>query len=214
MNRINKRLICFSFIVSLFFLAGCSNQEIAQNNLNQNILQNFKIGQADYRVERLNDTILNKKSEDEECFIYDANDRYIIYGISYLNSNGDYLLTRSLNVYDYLNESIVQTIVFKEDAYVGSAIINDSKLFYSKVPIALITESSSGWEIHEADMKSDIIRVQGNGSFCDDYPRLVNLQGKIAFLYEDKMQDGFEFGCSLIDEKSVRSLFMKSKKMT
>jgi len=168
----------------------------------------IELGGADYTSEELDSSFLTGIKENEDYFIYDANNRYLVYSITMIDSSDSYQLTKNLNLYDFRKGTIIKSIPFEEPAYVGDAIIKGDSLFYNRIPIADITETSASWEVHESYGESDVIRATGISSYCDNYPQFAILNNKILFSYEDR-SDGnkFTFGCKIIDGGSVKTLF-------
>lgn len=198
------------FIVTIFLFA-CSESEINQSE-EAGIDQLVTLGEAVYTVKELGSAALNEREADEGCFIYHADNRYLVYGITNMNDSDTYLLTSSLHVYDYKKGIVVRSISFDEPGYVGDAVLNRDSLFYSRIPINLITTISAVWEVHEADSGRDVVRIKGISSFPDNYPRFGILNEKVIFSYEDK-EDGsdLKFGCKLIDRDYITSLFYQTK---
>ena len=180
------------------------------------MVQMLRQGKAAYSVEKLDDHILNERSAGETCFMYNANEQYLVYGVCQHDSTDEYLLTRSLNIYDYKNGALIQSIPFIEDSYVGDAILNGNKLYYSKVPLVSITADSAVWEIHEIDVGKDAfvdkIRQRGTSSFCDYYPKFTSINNNVIFLCEDMERESeFTFGCKTINDEDIITLFSQRK---
>lgn len=212
--KIFFRLMILILITALF--SSCTNSKTDPIKTSEadpiEIFKNadhiIELGGAAYTSEELDNSFISMRSADEEYYIYDADDRYLVYGISKVDASDSYLLTKNLNLYDYRKGVIIKSIPFEESAYVGDAIIKGDSLFYSRVPISEIAETSASWEIHESNGESDIIRAKGISSYSDNYPQFTVLNDKILYSYEDQRGNHeFTFGCKIIDGYSTTTLF-------
>jgi hypothetical protein len=197
-------VMCLTFIL---LLTGCTNNvEISNNKPDDNIIN---IGEANYTVKNINVLpIIKEKTSNEEIFVYYANSKYIVYGISYLNSSNEYLLTKNLYTYDYNQGKIINKITFSQDCYVGDAIMNtNSNLYYSVVPINKISTNSAIWEIHSNLNNTDNMIAKGRSSHPDNYPQFALLETNPIYLYENLNDNVSEYGCNSINDNHISTIF-------
>lgn len=205
MQNISKLLF---FILLSMVLSSCTSSEKEPVKVPKNSAHSIELGGATYTSEELDSRFITGRSEKEDYFIYYANNRYLVYSITMMDFSNSYQLTKNLILYDYRKGMIIKNIPFEDPAYVGDAIVKGDSLFYNRIPIAEIKDTSASWEIHESSAESDIIRAKGISSFCDNYPQFAILNNKILFSYEDRSDTNtFTFGCKTIDGGSVKSLF-------
>jgi hypothetical protein len=205
MKTILKLMI---FIVTSLILTSCSGPESTREQSFGNSERFITLGGSVYTSEEIDSSVFSTRDQGEECFIYYANERYLVYGISKADNSNSYLLTKNLNLFDFKTGTVIKSIPFAEPAYVGDAIIKGDSLYYCRIPIAEVTGASASWEIHEASGSSDVTRIKGISSYCDSYPHFAFLNEKVLFSYEDQ-NDKHEFtcGCKLIDDDRITTLF-------